>query len=558
MKPEFSGFLFMQITIEDWREFFPFKNVRIEQEKAINFALNSFISEKKKFVILELGTGVGKSATGITIARFLNEKFAIKNRLQDSKTGAYIVTTQKILQEQYLRDFGTSSCNLIKSIKSSNNYTCSFYKDQSCAESKRILNSLAKHLNGTEFQKQCKSNCAYSNEKQEFIDSSLAITNFSYILAETTYAGKLEPRQLLVVDEAHNTETELSKFIEVTFSEKFAKDVLKCRLPKSETQKSVYEWISTTYKKSLVKHMSEVEKALLKLSDDIEGYGVYSKQYEILDKHICKINRFLEVYKEENWIMNLCLPQFENKKAGKKYEFKPIDVAPYSQDTFFRLGEKVLLMSATIVNSKIFCESLGIKDEEVSFMSIPSPFPKSNRPIHFLPIGSMSKSSIDDTLPKVVEVIRMLLEKHPKEKGIIHATNYKIARYVQENIDSKRIMLHDSSNRDLVLKHHVESKDPTVLISPSMMEGVDLYDDLSRFQIICKVPFPYLGDLVVKKRMEKNRFWYPYMTAKSVIQSLGRSIRNESDHAVSYILDADWSKFYQMNKAMFSNDLNII
>jgi Rad3-related DNA helicase len=416
---------------------------------------------------------------------------------------------------------------------------------------------LAKHLNGSEFQKQCKNECTYSTEKQEFIDSELAITNFSYILAESMYAGKLEPRSLLVVDEAHNTETELSKFIEVTFSEKFAKDVLKCKLPKLENQKSVYDWVRTTYKKSLTKHINEIEKAMLKLSNDIEGYGVYSKQYEILDKHICKINRFLEVYNQENWIMNVCYP-VQEKKAGKKYEFKPIDVSPYSNETFFRLGEKVVLMSATIVSFEIFCESLGISKDEASFLSIPSPFSKDNRPIHYLPVGSMSKSTIDSSLPKVAEVVRMLLEKHSKDKGIIHATNYKIAKFIQENVENKRIMLHDSSNREQVLKHHIESDEPTVLISPSMTEGVDLYDNLSRFQIICKVPFPYLGDLVIQKRMEKNKFWYPYMTAKSVIQSLGRSIRNENDYAVSYILDSDWSRFYHNNRSMFSNDLNII
>jgi hypothetical protein len=68
---------------------------------------------------------------------------------------------------------------------------------------------------------------------------------------------------------------------------------------------------------------------------------------------------------------------------------------------------------------------------------------------------------------------------------------------------------------------------------------------------IGKIPFPYLGDMVTKKRMEKNKTWYPYMTAKSVIQSLGRSIRNDKDHAVSYILDGDWERFYRMNRKMF-------
>jgi Rad3-related DNA helicase len=548
-----------KISIEDWKKYFPFEKIRKEQEIAINFALNSFLNENKKYVILELGTGVGKSATGITVARYMENHAPISiGESGDKLTGSYIVTTQKILQEQYLRDFGPScGKNLVRSIKSSNNYVCSFYKDQTCAESKRILMKLGKQLNGSEFQKNCKSNCRYSIEKQEFIDSSIAVTNFPYILAESMYAGKLEPRAMLVVDEAHNTETELGKFIEITFSEKFSKDILKCKPPRSESQSAIFEWINSTYKKALAKHIREVEKALEKLSNDIEGYGNFSKQYEVLDKHICKINRFTEVYKPENWVMNVSLPSHDNKKAGKKYEFKPIDVSPYSYSSFFRLGNKVLLMSATVVNQEIFSKSIGIEEKEMSYLSIPSPFPVENRPIHFLPIGSMSKSTIDTTLPKMVEIVKLLLEKHPNEKGIIHCTNFKVAKYINDNVGSCRLILHDSSNREEMLKLHINSKDPTILVSPSMMEGVDLHDDLSRFQIICKVPFPYLGDLVVKKRMEKNKSWYPYTTAKSIIQSLGRSIRNENDHAVSYILDSDWENFFRMNKNLFGQTFKI-
>ena len=539
----------------DYLCYFPFSKIREEQKKAIEFAIDAYESGKK-FVVLELGTGVGKSATGVTISRYMEAHGdPLKNEENEVLTGAYVVTTQKILQDQYLRDFGPASGkNLVRSIKSSSNYKCSFYTDQTCAESKRILNKLGKQLTGTEFQKTCKNHCLYSIEKKDFIESPISTTNFSYILAESVYAGKLEPRALLVVDECHNTEAELSKFIEVTFSEKFARDVIKCKLPRTETQASIFEWIRTTYKKALVKYINDVEKALAKLSGDIAGYGEYSKQYEMLDKHICKVNRFIDAYKSDNWVMNIVRPFEDNKRSAKKFEFKPIDVSAYSHETFFRLGGRVLLMSATIVDKDIFCESLGLNPADVAYLGIPSPFPVENRPIHFIPVGSMSKNNIDKTLPVMAEAVKMLLDKHPNEKGIIHAANYKVAKYIQENVKSSRLMIHDSQNRDEVLRLHITSEESTVLLSPSMMEGVDLFDNLSRFQIICKVPFPYLGDLVVKKRMEKNKLWYPYTTAKSVIQSLGRSIRNEKDFATSYILDSDWERFFSMNSKMFPKE----
>jgi hypothetical protein len=81
------------------------------------------------------------------------------------------------------------------------------------------------------------------------------------------------------------------------------------------------------------------------------------------------------------------------------------------------------MMSATIVDKQVFCESLGLKMTDVAYLTIPSPFPVENRPIHYIPAGSMSKSTIDKTLPVVAETVRMLLEKHSNEKGIIHCVD---------------------------------------------------------------------------------------------------------------------------------------
>ena len=43
-------------------------------------------------------------------------------------------------------------------------------------------------------------------------------------------------------------------------------------------------------------------------------------------------------------------------------------------------------------------------------------------------------------------------------------------------------------------------------------------------------------------------------TAKRIVQSVGRSVRSMDDQAVTYILDADWSKFFYRNRKMFPED----
>lgn len=531
----------------EYKSYFPFKEIREAQKNAIDFALDAFINQDKRFVICECGTGIGKSAIGLTIAKWFTNNM-VEREESGYSTGAYFLTTQKILQEQYIKDFGEPFGSM-RQIMSSTNYGCKFHKQLNCAEALRQLK--LEQDKTTKFARTCTNNCTYKEEKKRFINSTESVTNFSYFLAETFYAGRLTPRSLLVIDESHNTDTELCGFIEVVLSERFAKQALKLEMPKITTQKQAWKWLNEVYEPRLKEHVKHYEEIIEKfnLAEKIESdFANISKQYEILDKHICKIHRFQELYDEENWVFNIV--ELEDS-GSRRLEFKPIDVSGYADHILFKNGRKVLLMSATILNKDGFCKMLGIKEEDCAFISIPSPFPPENHPIITYPIAKLSASNIDQDLPKLAEAIKAILDQHPNEKGMIHAHTYRIAKFIKDNVKSNRIIVHGSEDRIEKLKKHMRSKEPTVLLSPSMQEGVDLKDDLSRFQIICKIPYPYLGDKIVKKRMHRWPWWYPLQTTKTIVQSLGRSIRSQNDHAVSYILDADWNRFYNSNIELF-------
>jgi len=529
----------------EYESFFPFGEIRDQQRDAIEFALREF-EEGKKFVIIEAGTGVGKSAIGVTIARAMS-KWLPQNDAY--KTGSYFITTQKILQEQYLDDFGGCK-GAMTSIKSSSNYQCKFHKKQSCGEGQRLVR--LEQDKTSKFFRTCSFSCNYKEAKGKFMESHESITNFSYFLAETTYSGKLLPRDVLVVDEAHNSDTELSKFIEVSISEKFAQTVLNLQMPKTlNNEQAAFSWIKSVYLVKLSSHLKHIESMFEQhagLREKVKEFENLSRQIEMLDKHMCKVNRFIELFDEDNWVLNVA--EVDEQKT-RRLEFKPIDISQYSDQSLFKFGQKVLMLSATILNHRAFCESLGIPLEQAAFISLPSPFPIDNRPVLVSSIGKMSASEIDNTLPQLAEAIRRILAAHPKEKGIIHCNSYKISNYIMKSIKSNRLLTHKSENREDVLNQHISSKEPTVLVTPSMTEGIDLKGDLSRFQILCKVPYPYLGDKLVQKRMRKWSWWYPLQTAKTIIQSLGRSIRSADDYAVSYILDSDWDRFYGQQRDMF-------
>lgn len=527
-----------------FEKYFPHPQIRDAQEEAINFVINAF-SSGKKYVILEAGTGVGKSAIGIAVSRYLSNEVDVEDSY---KCGGLFLTTQKILQDQYIKDYAGSS-GLMETIKSSSNYSCKYMRNSTCAEGLRALKAADKK---SQFFKTCAFRCTYKKAKEKFVGSSYGITNFSYFLAETQYVGKIKPHQLLVVDEAHNSELELSKFIEIGISKRFCERVLKINMADFSNQKQAINWVEQVYEPRLSNHLKHVEKMLEKyvgLKEKIKEFANIANKFEMLDKHACKLRRFLSHYSEENWVFN-----YEKEGDRARLEFKPVDISEFAQEYLLKYGKQVLMMSATILNKDAFCELLGIKKEEAAFISIPSPFSKDNRPIIVSPIGKMSSSSIDQTLPKLAKAIEQIIDNHSDEKGIIHCHSYKIARYLKNNINSKRFLIHDSSNRDMILEKHMKSKKPTILLSPSMTEGVDLKGEMSRFQVLCKVPYPYLGDKLVKKKMNKWRWWYPMQTAKTIVQSVGRSIRNQDDFAVTYILDADWNNFYKRNSAYMPAD----
>jgi Rad3-related DNA helicase len=532
------------INTLNWKSSFPYSSPRDQQENSINKVLNAF-KNGKKYAIIDCGTGVGKSAIGLTIAKYISDnEYQFKGVYEE---GCYFLTTQKVLQEQYEKDF--SSKGLV-SLSSSSNYQCNIDKKASC---KDILTANRSGSNSKKFEK-CNYECVYKAKKKKFIEKRLGITNFSYFLTEKNYSQKLPNKRVLVVDEAHNLENELTRFIEISVSSYFSEKILGLKVPRGlDTQFKVYNWIKNTYHTSLSNKINFISAQMKKFgitSTKLEEFKKITKRYDLLKSHEQKILQFIQLYSKDNWV-------FDIEKTNQKYikfVFKPIDISKYAHQYLMKFADYIIFMSATIISHEGFSLTIGLPSDEIISIKEASPFPPENRPIIYSPAGSMSAKNIDKTLPTMVSMIKEIMGNHKNEKGIVHTHSTKIAKYLSENIKSNRIIVAYGENRDKALKQHNESKKPTILISPSMSEGVDLKGKLSEFQILCKVPFPYLGDKVVKKKMSKWKWWYNTQTIRTIIQSVGRSIRSEKDKAVTYILDSDWKRIKSMCRNDFPKD----
>ncbi len=63
--------------------------------------------------------------------------------------------------------------------------------------------------------------------------------------------------------------------------------------------------------------------------------------------------------------------------------------------------------------------------------------------------------------------------------------------------------------------------------------------------------FPDLSQKRTKVKLERDPEWYDWQTALRLVQTYGRSIRSEEDHAYTYVLDTNFTNFIQKKRNLF-------
>jgi Rad3-related DNA helicase len=242
---------------------------------------------------------------------------------------------------------------------------------------------------------------------------------------------------------------------------------------------------------------------------------------------------------KKNWIVSSV--QRDNTNQIMRATMTPLETSGYFGEILDK-GTIGFFMSATILSKDYLCKIAGLKPDTVKFIQVrDSDFPVRNRPIRLMNVAWLNARTMADSLPKIAKAVDNIMAMHKDEKGIIHTTSYAQLQYIRDNIGkenaSRLIETGPAISREKVLERHYESKKPTVLISPSMHQGVDLKDDFSRFQVIVKVPYPDLTDKKVSEMKNRDPKWYTWYTVLRLAQSYGRSVRSADDHATTYILD---------------------
>ncbi len=505
---------------------FPFKIPREGQLEIIS-RIKSAIDDGYKFIVLEAGTGTGKSAIATTLTKIYSP--------------AYILTMTKQLQSQYANEFsyplvkgrGNFSCKsadleadcdtgVCQTTPQSKKFSCEFGVTKKEADQTFFA---FEDSGGFPYYFKSPDKCNYWEQKADAINSEITLMNYDYALLELNYVRHFAKRCLMVLDEAHNIENKLMNRMEVNLiNQRLEKDIKKAIPPQMLNYEDPEDWII------FIEILYDAYK-------EINTLNLPKNRADRILSTRFRLSELLNNLEEdaENWVIDT-IP------GG--VSFKPLKISAYTGDMLFKHADICLLMSATILDHRLFCKWLGIDYNEAYSIKVKSTFPASRRPVYIKPVGNMSKRSIKYTAPKTIPILKKIIEHHKREKGLIHTHNYKCQKYILDNIDNTRLIGHTPINRELKLLQFEKTSQPMILVSPSMSEGVDLPYEKCQFQVIYKIPFPYLGDKQINKRKHIDPKWYAYKTIMTLIQAYGRGMRAEDDFCATYILDGNVNMLY--------------
>ena len=469
----------------------------------------------------------GKSLIGTTAAKWIADQSSLNRH-------SYILTPQRILQKQYEESF---SKDMLASLYGKSNYQCN-PRATTCDI-------------GSILQPRCKS-CPYNLAKITAKQTNNTVLNYSIALLAFKYTKIFDKRPLIVLDECHTAEEYLTEIDAATITSKRATKY-GVRWEYHERLEDFYNWTNNKYLPKVDEYVMALESEVEHLLDNdfAEPTSAELKQLKELSSTQEHMDKIREVTLRAPEYVNQHFVFVHDKETKKfkrlygGYNFKRI-LEPY--------GENFLLMSSTILNYRGYCQDLGINPEQSAYIDLSSEFEPENRPVYYMPQCKMNaawnKNENGLGRKKMVNKVEEILQMHKEDSGIIHTGNFAIAQWLVEHVEFStphKIFHHNpgsGDDRGQVINAFQQYTKPAILISPSITEGLDLKDDLARFAIIVKVPFGFLGDQWIKKRMNQSQEWYQRRALIDIIQGAGRVVRSKNDWGNTYILDQSFGYLF--------------
>jgi Rad3-related DNA helicase len=524
------------MTHKDILSFWPMKDSKPRPSQVTALKWIEQLSPHIKYILCQIPVGGGKSPVAVNMSSWISQSLG----------SSIILTPQKILQKQYEDSFDNK---YIGSVYGKSNYNCA---------SKKTNCDI-----GSAVKPPCES-CPYKLAYAAAKSAPNIVLNYKLGLLYSLIGADLaKERDMITFDECHTLENHLTEFLAVLVTEAACKK-LHVMWKESKTMAEALYFLTERYIPGLdikIRELSELVKELEQRSFGIEGLRMSEKELDIIKDYKRAVEQKDQL--TEITTMNYTRLQEEYVFIPEKnnFRFKEVYGARVFGELLEPLANRFLFMSATILNKDEFCRDLGLDPDQAAYISLESEFPVKNRPVIFMPTMKMTygwdKPEMAPFRKDMIDTIVQICKgEHSTHSGVIHTGSFVVAKWLIGELCGKipqRILEHgpdSGTSRDEVIDAFC-TPDGTLklLISPSVTEGLDLKDDLARFSIIAKTPYPFLGDAWVKRRMELSSSWYNRQAMTGIIQACGRAVRTPNDWATTYILDSSFAGLYNRIKS---------
>ena len=503
-------------------------------------------------IVVSAPTGVGKSAVGAALAQYLETSF--------------VVTSTLHLQDQYARDL-----DWLRPIKGQRNFECRWIAqdeglrppggsgrlpriEASCYAGRHNDCELAVGI--AEFCKSARmvggpgagaaadeARCPYDLQRYSALRSAHSLWNYATYLQMTHSEKDYEAhrpwleRNVAIFDEAHNAEEAIIDLIGL--------EVLRAELDECGLGAPSYDLADLHGVMRMLDDIGGEYERMLREEKRIQAGRAKpdlrraahlqekADKYSVICDEMC--------LNPANFVVND--PEVDADGSFASVLIKPLSVARYA-GSVFRTPVQIF-MSATI-HKETFCRSMGFQADEVAFVDTPkSPFPLESRRVEFLDVAALSSKRPENEAPVIDEIDR-LLTRHAGERGLILTSSKSRCWNILEGLSEAnrgRVRICHASNKGGMTQEQVideHSRTPgSVLLSSSLWKGADLAGDKSRFQIIAKTPYLNYTEKWARRKKAAEPGWADAYVLTKVLQGMGRSVRSESDHAITYVLDSN-------------------
>ncbi len=320
-------------------------------------------------------------------------------------------------------------------------------------------------------------------------------------------------------------------------------------LPSHEFETEILSRLSITSKQ-----LDQIIEDLLVFGEKIQEYK--QQQGKLPRSYVHHLGEFLEFW------MNLESEQYAklivDASEGRNPRIEAYCLDPSIGGDIIKKFHATIHMSGTLQPLQEYRDSMGLPDDTI-LSSFPSPFPRENRRILYVADVTTKYDAImkdRDITNRIENYITDICNTFPRNTMVFFPSfniltmfqSKKFFKKIKRSIYIEEQKMPQSALMDLVsdFKSHADRDGATMfsVIGGRISEGMDFPASQLEIALIVGIPYPKptarQRGLQHYYEMKFHKGWEYTVeapTARKLVQSIGRLIRNENDRGIAVILD---------------------